>query len=94
MIFITFESRDKTCSKIEKSWLLLVHWLTKTVKQKQKKSTSGRPEVFCKKQVLKQIYKSKVFSCEFCEAFKNTYFVKYLRTAAFENHVHSDSIVQ
>ena len=60
----------------------------------KKKSRSGRPEVFCKKQVLKKIYKSKVFSCEFCEAFKNTYFVKYLRTTAFENHVHSDSIVQ
>ena len=67
----------------------------KNSKTKKKKKIQKRPpEVFCKKQVLKQIYKSKVFSCEFCEAFKNTYFVKYLRTAAFEKHVHSDSIVQ
>ena len=29
VIFITFESRDKTCSKIEKTWSLLVHWVTK-----------------------------------------------------------------
>ena len=25
-IFITFESCDKTCSKIEKTWFLLVGW--------------------------------------------------------------------
>ena len=31
-IFITFESRDKTCSKIEKPWFLLVQWVTKSVK--------------------------------------------------------------
>ena len=29
MIFITFESRDKTCSKIEKTWFLLVKWVAK-----------------------------------------------------------------
>ena len=29
VIFITFESRDKTCSKIEKTWFLLVHWVAK-----------------------------------------------------------------
>ena len=27
---------------------------------------------------------AKVFCCEFCEVFKNIYFVEYLRTAAFE----------
>ena len=26
---ILFESCDKTCSKIEKTWLLLVHWVEK-----------------------------------------------------------------
>ena len=26
----------------------------------------------------------KMFSCEFCEVFKNIYFVEYLRTAATE----------
>ena len=39
-------------------------------------------------------YRFKLFSYEFCEIFKNTYFVRHLWTAAFENHVHSDSIVQ
>ena len=36
MIFITFESRDKTCSKIEKTWFLLVKWVAKkkTVSEK------------------------------------------------------------
>ena len=28
-IFITFESRDKTCSKIEKPWFLLVQGVAK-----------------------------------------------------------------
>ena len=28
---------------------------------------------------------AKVFSCEFCDVFKNTYFVEYLRTAASES---------
>ena len=27
---------------------------------------------------------TQVFSCEFCEIFKSTYFLEYLRTAAFE----------
>ena len=29
MIFITFETRDKTCSKIKKVWFLLVQWVAK-----------------------------------------------------------------
>ena len=29
VIFITFESRDKTCSKIEKNWFQLVRWVAK-----------------------------------------------------------------
>ena len=36
MIFITFESRDKTCSKIEKPWFLLVQWVTKSGKMSGK----------------------------------------------------------
>ena len=36
MIFITFESRDKTCSKIEKPWFLLVQWVAKCVKMSGK----------------------------------------------------------
>ena len=28
-IFITFESHDKTCSRIEKTWFLLVNWVAK-----------------------------------------------------------------
>ena len=29
VIFIIFENSDKTCSKIEKTWFLLVHWVAK-----------------------------------------------------------------
>ena len=29
MIFITLESRDKSCSQIKKAWFLLVHWMAK-----------------------------------------------------------------
>ena len=56
------------------------------------KSRSSRPEVICKKGVLKNFVKltgknlcqrlflnlSQVFFCEFCEIFKNTYFVEHL----------------
>ena len=33
MIFITFKSCDKTCSKIEKSWFLLIQWVVKINKK-------------------------------------------------------------
>ena len=37
MIFIhTFETRDETCSKIEKNWFLLAHWVTKHKKMNEK----------------------------------------------------------
>ena len=39
MIFITFESRDKECSKIEKPWFLLVQWVAKTGKMSGKMIT-------------------------------------------------------
>ena len=31
-MFITFESCDKTCPKIEKTWFLLVQWVAKISK--------------------------------------------------------------
>ena len=37
MISITFESRDKACLKIEKSWFLLCHWVEKNSKMNEKK---------------------------------------------------------
>ena len=33
---------------------------------------------------LKTVTPTKVFSCEYCEVFKNTYFENHLKTAAFE----------
>ena len=57
-------------------------------KKQWKKSRSNCPEVFCQKEFLKisqnsqestyteVFYRSQLFSCEFCEIFKNTYFVK------------------
>ena len=35
-----------------------------------------------------------VFSCECCEIFKNTYFEKHLRTAAFENQHFSNKFTE
>ena len=42
MVFITFERRDKTCSKFKKTWLLLVYWAAK--KKKKRKSRISRSE--------------------------------------------------
>ena len=39
MIFITFESRNKTYSKIENSWFLLVQWMAKSGKMSLKMIT-------------------------------------------------------
>ena len=50
---------------------------------------SSRPEVLCKRSVLKKFGKMacnfikketvvQVFSCEFCEIFTNTFFIKHL----------------
>ena len=39
------------------------------------------PEVFFKKRCSQKL-SEKVFSCEICEIFKNTYFVEHLQTAA------------
>ena len=50
---------------------------------------SSRPEVFLKTGRNLKIYKktaqvpAQVFSCEFCEICKNTYFAEHLQTAAF-----------
>ena len=40
------------------------------------------PEVFCKKGVLKKETLAQVFSCEFCEISKNTFFTEHLWTTA------------
>ena len=37
--------------------------------------------------LLKKI-PTQVFSCEFCEIFKNTYFVEHLQTAAFVRSIY------
>ena len=33
---------------------------------------------------IKKVTVAQVFSCEFCEIFKNTYFIEHLRTTASE----------
>ena len=47
MIFIKFESRDKTCSKIEKTWFLLVNQVAKNsfVNEKNPVAVVGRCSV-------------------------------------------------
>ena len=82
--------------RVEFVWNNSTHSLLSTQPLKLWSSLSGyrrgyrssRPEVFCKKVVLKKIYKihrknpiqketlAQVFSCEFCEIFKNTYFYR------------------
>ena len=131
VIFITLESHDKTCSKIEKTWFLLAeynlefqvsilnHYFFVKYDNRQhpttrcwfnldyslisslggKKQLSGwnksgsiHPEVFCQKGFLNILQnlqestctgvffyyssRSQLFSCQFCEMFKNAYFVK------------------
>ena len=44
MTFITFKSLDKTCSDIEKTWFLLIHWVaikSKKYEKIQKQSSRG-----------------------------------------------------
>ena len=36
MIFITFKTPDKTCSKIEKAWFLLLQWVARSSKMNEK----------------------------------------------------------
>ena len=57
MIFIVFESHDKTCSKIEKTWFLLVNQVTKKQLSEWKKSSSHSVEVLSKKGFLKNFAK-------------------------------------
>ena len=40
----------------------------------------SRPEIFCKKGFLRNFAKTlgQVFSCEFCEISKNTFFIEHL----------------
>ena len=45
---------------------------------------SSRPVVFCKKNVFKSL-RTKGFSCEFCNIFKNTFFHRTAPVAASEN---------
>ena len=49
VIFITFESRDTTCSKIEKAWLLLVHWVAKNSLVNEKNPETVVPRCSVKK---------------------------------------------
>ena len=34
--------------------------------------------------LIKKVTAAQVFSCDYCETLKNTYFEKHLQTAAFE----------
>ena len=106
MIFIKFKSRDKTCSKIEKTWFLLINQIAKKQLSEWKKSSSSRPEVFCKKGFLKisqnslestgngvSFYRSQVFSCKFCKILR-TPLCKTKVNGCFWNHVYLNSIEQ
>ena len=49
MILITFESRDKTCSKLEKTWFLLVNRVAKKQLSEWKKTSTSRGRCSVKK---------------------------------------------
>ena len=53
MVFITFERRDKTCSKFKKTWLLLVYWAAKKKKKKKEKIQNQSFRGVRKKEILK-----------------------------------------
>ena len=48
------------------------------------------PQVFCKRRASR----ASVFSCEYCEIFKNTYLEKYLWTAVSKNQHLSDKFTK
>ena len=51
-----FETHDRTCSKIEKTWFLLVPWMGKTVKC-MKKIQAVVQRCSVKKRILKNLAK-------------------------------------
>ena len=109
MIFIKFESRDKTCSKIEQTWFLLVNQVAKKQLSEWKKSSSSRPDVFCTKGFLKISqnslestgngvsfylrYRSRLFSCKFCKILRPP-LCKTKVNGCFWNHVYLNSVEQ
>ena len=65
-----------------------------TVKRLFLRISENSQENTCTQDSFYQSYRSPVLSCEFCEIFKSTYFVKDWWTAAYENHAYLNSIEQ
>ena len=63
--------------------------LNKVVDRKACKLIKKRPQYRC---FPGNIAKFLMFSCEYCEIFKNTYFEEHLRTAASEVTLRSDCL--
>ena len=62
VIFIMFESCDKTCSKIEKTWFLLVHWVANS-SENEKNPEAVVQRCFCQKGFLKILQNSQENTC-------------------------------
>ena len=63
LIFITFESRYKTCPKIEKNWFLVVHRVAKNSKMNLKNREAVARRCSVKKMFLKILQKSQENTC-------------------------------
>ena len=63
VIFIMFEIRDKTCSKIEKNLVSISSLGGKRQLSEWKKFRSSRPELYCQKGFLKNLQNSLESTC-------------------------------
>ena len=93
---VSISSLDcKKTVKLLSEWKCLEAVLRRcSVKKLFLRISENSQENTCTEVSFYQSYRSPVLSCEFCEIFKNTYFVKDWWTAAFENHVYLNSIEQ
>ena len=93
---VSISSLDcKKTVKLLSEWKCLEAVLRRcSVKKLFLRISENSQENTCTEVSFYQSYRSPVLSCEFCEIFKNNYFVKDWWTAAFENHVYLNSIEQ
>ena len=91
-LLLTFNSCFHRSSREKQVWLSAINtrfsWKMYLLPRKSR-SSQGRCSV---KEGMQR--SAQVFSCEYCEIFKNTYFEKYLWTAASENQDFSDKFTE
>ena len=91
-LLLTFNSCFHRSSGQKQVWLSAVN--TRFSRKRYllpRKSRSSQRRCSVKEGMQRQ---AQVFSCEYCEIFKNSYFQKHLWTAASENHNFSDKFTK